>query len=99
MRAVTGDIGVLMAAVQGLHTTEARKQALMRHIWRPRRFRALLDRFAGRAPVPASRKALLAASRNRMRPLIGLRTDAEIETRIAALRAMPPSRHRFREGS
>jgi ATP phosphoribosyltransferase regulatory subunit len=32
----------------------------MRHIWRPRRFRALLDRFAGRAPVPpAARLRLL----------------------------------------
>jgi ATP phosphoribosyltransferase regulatory subunit len=49
VRAVTGDIGVLMAAVQGLETTQARKDALMRHIWRPRRFRALLERFAGDA--------------------------------------------------
>ena len=31
----------------------------MRHIWRPRRFRTLLDRFAGRTPVPEGRAALL----------------------------------------
>ncbi|MGL5009334.1 MAG: ATP phosphoribosyltransferase regulatory subunit, partial [Paracoccaceae bacterium] len=30
-----------------------------RHVWRPRRFHALLDRFAGRTPVPAARTALL----------------------------------------
>ena len=35
LRAATGDIGILTAAVAGLTTTERRKQALMRHIWRP----------------------------------------------------------------
>ena len=37
LRAVTGDIGILMAAVRGLDTTPRRKQALLRHIWRPMR--------------------------------------------------------------
>ena len=55
----TGDIGILMAAVRGLDTTPRRKAALLRHIWRPRRFRALLDRFAGRAPMPQARAQLL----------------------------------------
>jgi ATP phosphoribosyltransferase regulatory subunit len=59
LQARIGDIGVLMAAVRGLSTTERRKAALLRHVWRPKRFHALLDRFAGRAPVPAARKALL----------------------------------------
>jgi ATP phosphoribosyltransferase regulatory subunit len=54
-----GDIGILMAAVRGLSTTPRRKAALLRHVWRPRRFHALLDRFAGRAPVPGARAALL----------------------------------------
>ena len=58
LRAATGDIGILMAAVNGLNTSAPRKAALLRHIWRPRRFRALLDRYAGRAPVPAARAAL-----------------------------------------
>ena len=35
LRAATCDIGVLMDAVRGLRTTDARKAALMRHIWRP----------------------------------------------------------------
>ena len=51
LRAETGDIGLLSAAVAGLATTpSARKAALLRHLWRPRRFRALLDRFGGRTP-------------------------------------------------
>jgi ATP phosphoribosyltransferase regulatory subunit len=95
LRAATGDIGILMAAVEGLRTTERRKAALRRHLWRPRRFRALIDRFAGRAPVPESRAALLAAE-NPMAaagPVIGLRSAAEIRRRITALRedaAAPP---------
>jgi len=93
LRAVTGDIGILMAAVRGLDTTARRKAALLRHIWRPARFRALLDRFAGRAPVPPARaqlletlakgtpQALIAAAG----PLIGLRSEEDIAARAAAL--------------
>ena len=88
VRAVTGDIGILMAAVEGLGTTEARKAALRRHIWRPRRFRQLLDRFGGRLPVPPARAALLAEADPMvtMPPLQGLRTEREIDARIDALR-------------
>ena len=86
LRAATGDIGILMAAVNGLNTTDRRKAALLRHIWRPRRFRALLDRFGGRTPPPASRVALLAGTAATPGPLTGLRTQAEIDTRVAALR-------------
>lgn len=88
VRAATGDIGILLAAVAGLETTEARKAALMRHIWRPRRFRALLDRYSGRVPVPATRAALLAAADPMADagPQIGLRSRADIEARIEALR-------------
>jgi ATP phosphoribosyltransferase regulatory subunit len=83
----TGDIGILMAAVRGLRTTTARKEALMRHIWRPRRFRALLDRFSGRTPVPDSRIAVLAGQAVETAPFIGKRTASEIDVRIAALHA------------
>ncbi len=93
LRAVTGDIGILMAAVRGLETTDRRKDALLRHVWRPRRFRALLDRFSGRAPEPAARRrlldrlaadtpqALIAAAG----PLVGLRDADEIAARANAL--------------
>jgi len=86
---VTGDIGILRAAVQGLNTTQARRSALMRHLWRPRRFKTLLDRFCGKTPMAAARKSLLthpdplAAGP----PLLGLRSAAEIATRLDALRA------------
>ncbi|MCH2093952.1 MAG: ATP phosphoribosyltransferase regulatory subunit [Rhodobacteraceae bacterium] len=95
LRAATGDIGILTAVVSGLKTTQARRAALMRHIWRPRRFRALLDRFSGRTPLPETRAALLAsdAPQDIGSPSIGLRSDAEIARRIQALRhdaAEPP---------
>lgn len=93
LRAATGDIGVLMAAVEGLNTTARRKAALRRHIWRPRRFRALLDRFGGRTPVPESRAILLAGKVATDAPLTGLRSQSEIDARLAALAddaAQPP---------
>ncbi len=93
LRAATGDIGILMAAVAGLSTDERRKAALTRHIWRPRRFRALLDRFGGHRPEPPERLALLgrfAAGEDVLAsaaPQIGLRGAAEIRARIEALAA------------
>ena len=86
VRAVTGDIGVLMAVVTGLNTSEIRKKALMRHIWRPRRFRALLDRFSGNTPVSAEREALLAGDIPNGAPLVGARQQHEVDARIQALR-------------
>ena len=101
VKAVTGDIGILMAAVRGIETTDRRKTALLRHIWRPQRFRALLDRFSGRAPMPKARAALLdrlaagtpEALIAAAGPLIGLRAAAEISARAEALLAdakVPP---------
>lgn len=89
LRAATGDIGILTAAVQGLRTTDRRKAALMRHLWRPRRFRNLLDRFAGRKPEPEHRTKLLDASDPMAfdAPMIGKRRASEIKARIDALRA------------
>ena len=93
LRPVTGDVGILMAAVRGLNTTERRKAALLRHVWRPGRFKALLDRFAGRAPVPAGRVKLLerlaAGSPGALiaeaGAFVGLRSADEIAARAEAL--------------
>jgi ATP phosphoribosyltransferase regulatory subunit len=93
LRPVTGDIGILMAAVRGLETTERRKAALLRHVWRPGRFKALLDRFAGRAAVPAGRLQLLerlragspAALIEEAGTFVGLRSAEEIAARADAL--------------
>lgn len=97
LRAATGDIGILLAAVRGLKTLDSRKAALSRHVWRPRRFTQLLDRFGGQAPVPPSRQRLLAAmARGEAQPsapLVGLRSEAEIAARLDALAedaAAPP---------
>lgn len=88
LRVSTGDIGVLMAAVQGLGASERRKAALLRHIWRPARFHALLQRYAGLTQVPESRAKMLAASDPLADapPLVGLRSRAEISERIDILR-------------
>lgn len=85
VRPATGDIGVLMAAVRGLRTTDARKAALERHIWRPRRFKALLKRYGA---APAKRAVLEADDPFAgAGPEIGLRSRAEVAARIEALRA------------
>ncbi|MDJ1007618.1 MAG: ATP phosphoribosyltransferase regulatory subunit [Paracoccaceae bacterium] len=90
LAAVTGDIGLLAAAVEGLSTTGARKAALRRHLWRPRRFRALLERFSRPAAArpPADETAL--AGRG---PEVGLRRRDDVLARLAALAedaAAPP---------
>lgn len=85
LQAVTGDMGLLIAAVAGLDTTPARRAALRRHIWRPARFRALLDRYA-RPPIARRADADDA-------PEIGLRSRDAVAARLAALRedaAAPP---------
>lgn len=93
LRAATGDIGILMAAVRGLSTSDRRKQALLRHIWRPKRFRQLLDRFSGRASLPEARVRLLdrlaadtpEALIEAAGSFVGLRSPADIAARAAAL--------------
>ncbi len=84
--ATIGDIGLLTAAVAGLDTLPARKAALARHIWRPRRFHKLLERYAGLAPMPETRAALLAGQGGTAAPWIGLRSPEEMAARIATLR-------------
>ena len=101
LRAATGDIGILVAAVQGLETSQNRRAALLRHIWRPHRFRALLDRFGGRTPPSPSRTAMLASFAATPAValiagaggFVGLRSEDEIAARIASLledAALPP---------
>ena len=88
LRAATGDIGILADAVTGLDISDKRKRALMRHIWRPRRFRALLDRFSSSDPLPPARAALLSAADpfDGAGPEIGLRRAAEVSERLESLR-------------
>ena len=88
LRAATGDIGILVAAVRGLKTTERRRSALLRHIWRPRRFRALMTRFSegGTDLRQQNLERVTANLAEPEAPFIGLRTQSEIDARILALK-------------
>jgi ATP phosphoribosyltransferase regulatory subunit len=90
---VTGDIGLLIAAVGGLSTSSGRRNALLRHIWRPTRFRALLDRFSGIGARPQGRDEMIAqlaeTSADQMiataGPQIGMRGANEVRARLERL--------------
>lgn len=84
VRASTGDIGILVAAVSALETSDARKDALLRHIWRPRRFRALLERYS--KPAKVSQALSKDDPFDGTGPEIGLRSKADVTARIEALR-------------
>ncbi|TMV88251.1 ATP phosphoribosyltransferase regulatory subunit [Thioclava sp. BHET1] len=86
LKATIGDMGLLRAAVDGLDTLPARKAALARHIWRPKRFQHLLTRYSGQIATPAARADLLTGQRSGA-PWIGLRSRDEMEARIADLAA------------
>lgn len=76
--ATIGDLGLIESAVIGLDTPQRRKDALLRHIWRPTRFNALLDRYSVPAP-PAPQMPDPDVLH------VGLRARGEIATRIAIL--------------
>lgn len=96
VRIVTGDLGLILAAIDALPTSAARKVALRRHVWRPRRFHALLHRYGdGHGAATAARAELLAAeAAGQTRALIasggvavGLRDADEVAARVARLAA------------
>lgn len=76
-RAMVGDVGLLIAAVDILDTSDARKAALKRHIWRPARFAQLLERFSNPAIVMDAGVS---------GPQIGIRTAQDVALRWEQLR-------------
>ncbi len=76
--AVIGDIGLLIAAVEGLDTSTARKAALRRHIWRPKRFLNLLERFRQTRLTTPQYDEIQA-------PTIGVRDPKEVQERLTSL--------------
>ncbi len=102
VRASTGDLGILTAAVRGLQTSEARKAALLRHLWRPKRFLSLLARFCGEGEMSAERKRLLEAEDPfvNVGEAVGVRSRKEVIDRLVRLReeaSTPPISHGERE--
>ncbi len=94
----TGDMGVLIAVVEGLATYPARRAALMRHIWRPMRFRRLLARYgAGHGAETAARAGLVDAVARGAEGVaaliaaagehVGRRSPAEIAARVERIGA------------
>ena len=88
-RVVTGDVGLLCAAVASLQTSDLRRKALIRHLWRPAQFNALLARFAGETDTPPGRDALrkegLGHIVENAGPEIGLRSVRDVCARVERL--------------
>ena len=77
--AVMGDMQILLDAVAALPISSARRVALLHHIWRPRRFERLMDRFS----APACPRAFPDSTA----PWSGLRSRDEMAARINRLAA------------
>tara|TARA_R110002096_G_scaffold119038_7_gene257785 strand:- start:4820 stop:5905 length:1086 start_codon:yes stop_codon:yes gene_type:complete len=89
---LTGDVGLLQSAVKALKTSERRRAALMRHLWRPARFKNLLTKFA--QPVSDETRAAFLkqaetigvdAMMESAGKFIGLRSGSQITARIIGL--------------
>ena len=77
--ATMGDMQILLDAVAMLPISAARRAALLHHVWRPRRFERLMDRFSApprRRDIPES-----------VAPWSGLRSRDEMAARMARLDA------------
>ena len=93
LSAVAGDLGVLLSAVDSMSATQARKTALKRHIWRPRRFKSLIDAYSGKSDAGNDRaerfRRLDGSAAEHLvdsaGPMIGVRSKDEILERIEAI--------------
>ncbi|WP_112323969.1 ATP phosphoribosyltransferase regulatory subunit [Oceanibium sediminis] len=85
----TGDIGLLIAAIDGIDTTAPRRAALRRHLWRPERFERLLRLYSSgetRKPELVSLNAeQIAGQIVAAGPALGLRTPEDVASRIERL--------------
>lgn len=79
LSATMGDMDLLLDAVAGLPLSASRRAMLAHHIWRPKRFERLLDRFS---TVDQPRHFAVNSA-----PWTGLRAPREMEARIARLEA------------
>lgn len=87
---VTGDIGFILAAIDALDTNDRRKAALRRHVWRPYRFKRLLDRYSATGAMSTGRASALLATGDDISarpPVFGLRDQGEVDARVEILLA------------
>lgn len=92
LSAATGDMGIMIAALDAIDISDGRRAALRRHLWRPKRFRALLTGFSKPGTISDKRAALLQAHRDdQLDQLLaaktaqGVRDTDEIKDRTAEL--------------
>ncbi|SDE15297.1 ATP phosphoribosyltransferase regulatory subunit [Paracoccus isoporae] len=81
LSAAMGDMDILLDAIRALPVSDARRGALLHHVWRPIRFSRLLARYSR----PAAPRNLSQTDA----PWTGLRTGPQMEARIALLETQP----------
>ena len=88
---VTGDLGILRSAINGLTTNTRCKKALLRQLWRPARFRQTLQYFSSSSSlikdsqlklIEALKVGSLEKELSQVGPIIGLRRAQDIVNRI-----------------
>ena len=92
VNSVTGDVQILTSAIDELGMTEYKKAALKRHLWRPKRFKRLLELYSKQKTTGASIRSFksetLLSWKEKLREtqtVYGVRTKADIKERIEIL--------------
>ena len=94
LKIVTGDLGVLRSAINGLEINSRCKRALLRQLWRPKRFLQVLKYFSNstsylndekRHIIDLLNSGKLMKKLNIYNPIIGLRTKKDIIDRVSEL--------------
>lgn len=94
LKIVTGDLGILRSAIDGLEINSRCKNALLRQLWRPKRFLQVLKYFSNSKSYLNSDKRKLINLLNSGKliekldsynPIIGLRTKKDIVDRVSEL--------------
>ena len=94
LKIVTGDLGVLRSAINGLDINSRCKNALLRQLWRPKRFLQVLKYFSNsisylknekRHIIDLLNSGKLMEKLNTYNPIIGLRTKKDIIDRVSEL--------------
>ncbi len=87
LRPATGDLSLLISAVDGLTATDSQKASLKRHIWRPGSFRRLLEHcrlgWRGNAETGLTDRAIRERSLQ-AGPVIGQRSLSEVVENVRA---------------